>query len=122
LIRPTLGQGKVGNGKLRQLQGYTLLLCGTLVVWVTLWGSMIALARPAQYARLQVSPLSLLVSPITVTVTNPVTVTIVATPTLAASTIATVTLVNRGQTSVFLVGAVLVGLLVVIILVIWRRR
>jgi|GEM_PF-7107536 len=114
LFRPALG-----HGKLRQLQGYMLLLCGMAVVWVTLWGSMAALAHPAQHARYQESPLSPLVSPLTTTAI--LTETIVVTSPPVQPTAAAPVLVNLGQTSLFLVGAVLVGLLVVIILVIWRR-
>lgn len=105
-------------------------LCALILLSFVFWDNGAALARPDQRRTYQESPLSPVATPLpsslTITDSLPVTTSsplikpIVA-PT-ALATAATVTLVNRGQTSLLLVGAVLVGLLLVIGLVIGRRR
>lgn len=121
---------KSGLRQPHQLQRCILGLCAISLLLVTFLGHSTVLARPNQRPTYQESPLSPVATPITATIT----VTITATDSLPVTTTAplleptaalpvpTVALVNQGQTSLLLVGAVLVGILVVIGLVIWRQR
>lgn len=125
-----------------QIQRLILGLCAMMLLSVTLLGNPTALARPDRYRSYQESPLSPLATPLTSTtttvtthITAPLSVTAPlpgtatapvtdASAELAADSVvaSTVDLVNRGQISLLLVGAVLVGILLVVGLVIGRQR
>jgi hypothetical protein len=120
------------------LRQWFLGLSATVVLLVTFLGNPAALAGPDQRRTYQESPLSPVATPFTSTVTSTGTLTgvpaTIVTDSLPVTTsapvvvstveqaIPTVALVNQGQTSLLLVGAVLVGILLVIGLVIWRQR
>jgi hypothetical protein len=123
----------------------TLTLCAVLLLFVAWLANARVLARYEEHRLLyQESPLSPLETPVTSavpsTIVSPLTTTLTVdvTPTIteetvvilpATSTVAvveapapTAELVNRGQTSLLLVGAVLAGALIVTVLVIGRER
>jgi len=137
--------GQKSHGRQRLLIG----LCGVALLSIIYVGNATAWARQEYRPIYQQSPLSPVATPVTstitmtaplpVTVTNPVSnpvISPVATPVTDTAPITaaivepgavpvvapTVDLVNRGQTSLLLVGAVLVGLLLVVGLVIGRQR
>lgn len=131
---------RFGLGQRHQIVQYILNTCAIVLLLVTFLGNATVLARYEQRPISQQSPLSplsplatavtttlTLTTPTLVTVSTPVVEAVAPTVTLASTltvtqSAAVVELVNRGQTSLLLVGAVFVGILLVTVLVIGRHR